>query len=443
MMPAEIQLFILNGKPLQYPQFAADGFILGKPAEPTQNRAKVGNQIYNVFVFRYPITPAKTGGLILGPAQCLIEVAVPVRRSRRSLADPFGFFDDFMERSQMTLASDPIGIQVAPLPAANVPSDFNGAVGRFTLSVSASPTNVSVGDPITLRVQITGRGQLDSLALPAIAWPDFKPYPPSSKVESTDPLGLEGIKTFEQVLTPQKADIKELPAITFSFFDPELKQYQQLRHAAIPVVVSPATPVNMAVPINTRSAPGSLSPELAHIKSRFGRERVDIRPLIMQAWFIGLQGLPILAWLAALLYRRHQDRLMSDPRLRRRREAERAVQQGLKQLYGNAAAGQAEAFFATLFRLLQEQIGGCLNLPASAITGAIVEERLRPAGLDEPLLQELHELFQVCDQARFAPATTALELNALLPRIEAVLRAMKHWHAQPAPAPGIGSGGSR
>jgi len=88
----------------------------------------------------------------------------------------------------------------------------------------------------------------------------------------------------------------------------------------------------------------------------------------------GLSGLAIvgpLAWICALLWRRQKDNLANNPRLVRRREVERLVRRGLAELPGLAAANNAEAFYASVFRLLQEQLGERLDLPASAITEAV------------------------------------------------------------------------
>lgn len=426
LVPVEIQLFILSGRPLQYPEMPAEGFTVGKMPEPGQTKAQVGSQVYNAFVFRQPITPARAGKLSLGPARCNVEVQLAQRGRRPSLMDRFGLFDDMVERRQVTIQSEPLVLEVNPLPTNNVPADFTGAVGVFGMNVSVNPTNVSVGDPITIRVRIDGRGNLDTLTLPSPpGWDQFKLYPPASKVESTDPLGMEGIKTFDQVVTPQLADLKELPAISFSFFDPEKRQYRTLRQAPLPIVVSPATPVSVLAPALGQSGADARPAEMAHIKSRPGKPVVTPVPLLMQSWFVGLQGIPILIWLAALIYRRSQERLLRDPRLRHRREADRAVKEGLKHLHHYAATGQSEAFFAVFFRVLQEQIGGCLNMPASAITASVVEDHLVPAGLPEDVVSELRELFLFCDQARYAAAPSNPQMESWMPRLEAALSRLK------------------
>ena len=90
-----------------------------------------------------------------------------------------------------------------------------------------------------------------------------------------------------------------------------------------------------------------------------------------------------------------------------------------------ASENKSDDFFATLVRLLQEQLGERLDLPASAITEAVIEERLRPRGMPEATLAPLHELFQTCNLVRYAPIKSSQELAAIIPKLETVLRELK------------------
>jgi predicted anti-sigma-YlaC factor YlaD len=79
--------------------------------------------------------------------------------------------------------------------------------------------------------------------------------------------------------------------------------------------------------------------------------------------------------------------------------------------------------------LLQEQLGERLDLPASAITEAVIDEHLRPRGVPEATLAPLHELFQTCDLVRYAPMKSSQELAAVIPKLEGVLRDLKELKA--------------
>ena len=125
------------------------------------------------------------------------------------------------------------------------------------------------------------------------------------------------------------------------------------------------------------------------------------------------------------MIRRRADNLANNPRLRRQREVARTIEQGLHDLKRFANQNDSEQFFATLVRLLQEQLGERLDMPATAITEAVIEEELRPKGLPEATLNTLQDLFQLANLARYAPVKTSQELAALIPRMEATLAELR------------------
>jgi hypothetical protein len=405
-----------------------------RTAHMQRQRVRLGNDIYGVSTLVTALSPVKTGPLTIGSIDVNLTLQLPAANQRRRdpFMDPFGMFQQ-VEEKRVTLSADPQQVTVLPLPKDNVPPNFNGAVGSYTMAVSAGPTNVAAGDPITVRVQIKGKGALDSLALPEQAsWSNFKTYPPTTKVEPSDALGLEGSKTFEQVVVPQNADLTELPPVCFSFFDPELKQYRTLTQPAIPLVVRPggSTPAPTTL-AGTRPAQEN-SPATQDIvpnKQRLGAVLPAQPPLLRQSWFIALQGVPVLAFVLALVWRRHADALANHPRLRRRRQTDRVIHDGLAQMRHLARQNKSDEFFATLFHLIQERLGERLDVPSSAITEAVIEEHLRPCGVESSTLTSLQELFQACNLARYAPPGNPQELAAFIPRLETLLSELERLNA--------------
>jgi hypothetical protein len=437
IVAAEFQVYVREGVAnaeniLQgFEQYAgcpvkAEGVSIFKTAHAQRRRMRSGNSIYGVATLVTSLSPVKTGPLTIGGMEVTLTLQLPLPNQRsRDPFDPFGMFQQY-ERRQVALTTEPATLTVLPLPKENVPTNFNGAVGSFSMSITAGPTNVAAGDPVTVKVQISGRGTLDSLALPEQnAWREFKTYPPTTKLDTTDALGLQGTKTFEQLVVPQSPDIKALPPVSFSFFDPDQKSYRTLTQPAIPLVVRPGGSAPApTVAANTRAAPDNPPPaqDIVHIKPRLGTVAQIAPPLVQQPWFLALQAVPLLAWLSALIWRRRTEMLANNPRLRRRRQVAQIMRQGLLELRQFASDKKSDDFFATLFRLLQEQLGERLDLPASAITEAVIEEHLRPRGAPEATLASLHELFQACNLARYAPIRTSQELAAVIPKFEAMLR---------------------
>ena len=213
----------------------AEGVSIFKTAHAQARRMRVGNANYLVATLVTSLSPIKTGPLTLGSMDATLPLQLPVPGARR---DIFGRMQ--VQEQRVALSADPETLTVLPLPTENIPADFNGAVGQYSMTLSVGPTNVATGDPITVKVQISGRGNLSGLMLPEQpAWRDFKAYPPTANVETTDPLGLQGTKTFEQVIAPQSPDITELPPLAFCYFDPDAKSYRTLTRPAVPLIVRP------------------------------------------------------------------------------------------------------------------------------------------------------------------------------------------------------------
>jgi hypothetical protein len=411
---------VVNIQNVRLDPVAAEGFTVGKTLEGQRTQIRLGNANYTDIPVTMLFTAAKAGTLTLGPPACSLDL----------LFGPVNFFNQPTGFRHVTLAGDPVTMQSVPLPAENKPPGFNGAVGSYTLSVSAAPTNIAVGDPITVTVQIAGTGAVDSLTLPdQTGWRQFKLYPPTSDYQSGDQLDLSGTKTFKLTAVPESMDVKELPQFTFSFFDPEQNTYRTLTQPAVPLIVRPSAaslPPPVLAGANNASDNPPAKQDIIHIKPWLGNLTQLQPPLVGRSWFLTLQSVPVLAWLCLFVRRRRQDRLAANPRLRRQRQVERVLRDGLKDLRQYAAANEPAEFFATLFHLLQERLGERLDLPASAITEAVLDERLLPLGVPDPTIDRLRELFQTCNQARYAPQTSTEELASLIPQVEAALEELKN-----------------
>jgi hypothetical protein len=406
----------------QIPPLSGEGFTASKFVEGQRFQRAVGSVPFMVVPLQIALTPIKTGTLPVGPLSGSLVVHLPLQNRRR---DIFDFFGPQTEPHKVDLSVEAQTINVLPLPSQNIPPGFAGAVGTYTMSLSAGPTNVAAGDPVTVKMQISGKGQLDALTISEqTAWRDFKVYPPTARVETQHPLGIQGTKFFEQIVVPQSPDIKELPPVSFSFFDPEKKSYVTLTQPAVPLLVRPGgsspAPTIISAAKGDQDAP--TAKDIVHIKPRLGMVGQIAPPLIQQPWFLGLQLLPAGAVVAVMLWRKRADNLANNPRLRRQRQVAQIMRDGFAQLRQFAAENKSDEFFATLWRLLQEQLGERLDLPASAITEAVIEERLRPRGVPDSTLVPLQELFHSCNIARYAPVKSSQELAALITKFEVVVR---------------------
>jgi tetratricopeptide (TPR) repeat protein len=418
VIAVEVQAYFMDNvdrRSIHLPELTSDNFMVGNlPNTPAQSRVRQGNAMYNWLNFRVPATATRIGHQRLGPATWSVA----------EVYGPQDIFGRFTRSRTLNITSDSPEINVLPIPTNGAPPSFHGAIGQFNLAqYEAGPTSVGVGDPITLKIRLEGSGSFDTVTLPANEqdWREFKTYPPTAKLDSTDPLQIQGSKYFEQVMAPLNAEIKELPAFAFSYFDPANGSFHTLSHAPIPLSVHPTA----ATPQPTIIASGPAAPdaqpqnqEIVHIKPLAGTVGTPAPPVVRQPLFLTLQALPPLIWAGALLWRRQKDKLARNPRLRRRRDVARLVREGLAELPAHAAANDTEKFHTTILRLLQEQLGERLDLPAPAITEAVLDEVKGLAAADRTLLREM---FHACDQYRYTPEHTSQALASLIPKVKTAL----------------------
>jgi BatD DUF11 like domain len=432
MLTAQLQIYVRddvqNFGGFQFTAQSADGFTIGKMVQGQQQRAQVGNHVYTVIPLTFALSAMKSGTLSLGPFTANATLVVPSANEQGG--DPFfrQFFNQG-EQKQISLATEMASVESLPLPEQNKPANFNGAIGDFTMTASVGPTNVTVGDPVTVRLQISGRGALDALTLPdQTALRDFKNFSPTAKITTTDQLGLEGTKTFEEIVTPQNSDVREWPQLSFSFFNPDAGQYHTLTQPAMPLAVHPAGSTPMpTIAANKNSMPENQTPQdILPIKENLGMLAKNSAPLISQTVFLAAQTLPVFAFLAALIWRKRADNLANNPRLRRKLAVEKMIQNGIADLQKFAAENNPDEFFALLFRLLQEQLGERLDCPATAITENVVEENSILRSAPDLTRNDLREMFQLCNQARYAPVRGTSELNSVAGKFEKIVNELQN-----------------
>jgi len=295
----EVKLYLTRGGEIQLPSLRVDGFTFA-PFQSQQGQEPVGSTQYAFILFRTVATAVKVGRLPLGPAQCSFNLHI--RTGGNEFFDPF---NRGVRVQPVTILSDPLDIDVQPLPVEGRPADFKGAIGNFQMTATAAPLDVAVGDPITLRVQVSGRGGFDSVPMPSLdQWRDFKTYPPTVKTEVPDPLNMAGVKTFEQVVQPQTADLKELPGFTFSYFDPEARSYRTHRHPATPLKVRAAAIAQAPTVVMSTNATANAAvaaTELVHIKPHLGVAFPSTANALQQPRFWLLAVGPLTLWLVAFL----------------------------------------------------------------------------------------------------------------------------------------------
>src|SRR5213083_2816429 len=310
---------------IEPPEITGQGFTAQKLQQSGQTSETINGRPYDVVTYKTAIAAARAGKFEVGPVKAKAQVIVPRARSapRSRSRSPFDLFDlddpfsdpffsnpfaQMGERRDIQISSEPVPLEVKPLPP-NAPPSFSGAIGSFTMATDAKPKSVQVGDPITVTTTISGRGNFDRVNAPLFeddrGW---HKYPPSSKFKQDDEVGISGTKTSETVISPNE-NKQSLPVLAFSYFDPAKEQYVTLHSeptaitvqggAAAPAVAaqppssSPATAARGRQPIPNSTKPQDILYQLTEPS----RTVASFGPLYTRRGFWAAQSLPIAALL--------------------------------------------------------------------------------------------------------------------------------------------------
>ncbi|MCQ9206503.1 MAG: BatD family protein [Omnitrophica bacterium] len=436
VIPVTVKLYVnkLAIKDIYPPMLAHRKFSIDEYEKPRQYKEILNGIPYDVIEFNTNAFGNRPGELTLGPAElkCSLLLRRKTRNRRHSSIfgdDDFfgpGAFDSFFgggyEKYPLNLKSESVPVTVAELPIEFVPNDFTGALGNYQFYLEASPKEVKVGDPITLKLVIAGEGNFNTVKNPALrADGDFKIYDPDVKQDETG-------KVFEQVIIPKTVNVKEIPAVTFSFFDTSSGKYKSITRGPMPIKVNPLPKGEELIIFETPEGPAGA----ARAREIFGKDIIYIKDspgllkkrgafLCRNKLFIALQFIPILCVIFTIVFQRRKERLERDIPYARRLAAPRKAGRNLKRARQFLSAGDSQQFFDAVFKTLQEYLGDKFHLPTAGITSNVVEA-LRGYNIDSGIIDSLKECFGNCDTARYAQSSiTKEDMSRTLTLLEGVI----------------------
>ncbi len=396
LLPVEVRLLLsgrIEARMQRFTGLDGESYTKQKTFGPRQTRVRKGDREVNAEVLQTAISPSRAGKVTLGPTQLGALVSIPrAKKARDPFGDdffnnPFGMFSATEERAVPVAAVD---LDVKPLPVAGKPKDFSGAVGQFQLSVEGSPKQVKVGDPVTMKLRITGKGNFDRVNAPVLVdETGWHPYPPSSDFKPADELAISGAKTFEIAVVPEVTKV-EMPRFQFSYFDPDAEKYVTLttEPASLMVIGGAPSPPPVAV-VSENSAPPAPTPakqiaaDILGLKYEAGTGRRSFEPVWRSRGFLLAQSVPGIALLALLGVRflRKDEAEIRNRSLRKERAA-----------LWRALRGEVrdEAFFETAARLVQVNVALATGLPGGAVDAAAARASRR---VDDETAKGLDEIF--------------------------------------------------
>ncbi|NLW48912.1 MAG: protein BatD [Firmicutes bacterium] len=413
--PLKVRLYFseITINELNYPVIDQPEFVLDPMNKPSQRKVIINDRSYEMVEFSTNLTPVKSGNFSLGPA--LINIAVLIKRQTR---DPF--FSSF-KKYPIELKSNGLNLNILPLPTTGKPAGFSGGIGRFQIQVTGQPTEVLQGEPVTLKLKVTGNGNLQTIGPPSLASNQgLKVYDPQKKSPGE---GETGQIHFEQVVIPTDPQVNKIGPFSLAYFDPYQGKYVKTTTPAIPVKVKPNPNFKAALFSDTTKERESFGKDLVFIKEGPGKILRRQDQLIYQKSFWWLQLIPMLGLIIALFYRSYQRTLYSDSlRSRAIRASNRAAKALAKVKAG--ITSKPENTLDELHLLMREYLGEKYRLTTAGITGDVVQ-KIVVYGVKPEALREIREFFDQYDYYRFTGNKISPdEAGKLWERVDSIIKSL-------------------
>lgn len=379
----------------------------------------VNGRQYRVGVLKkVALFPQRDGTLEIDPME--VECVVQIQTRRRSndffdqfFADPFGN----VKNVSYKVKSETVRVHVAPLPTAGISAaNFGGAVGKFSMNAWLDKTETRTNEPVTLRVKVSGTGNLKLLEAPVInVPPDMERYDP----KISDNIGksggkVSGSRTFEYLLIPRHPGAQRIPSFPFTYYDLEKKSYVTLTSPAFQLAVSKgADAVGGAISGMSKEDVKLLSEDIRFIKSGEARFRKKGETFVGSVAFFILTVAPILGFAGFILFARGREKVMGDAASMRNRKARKMAQRRLVEAKKYLDQKKEEQFYSETSRAIWGYISDKLAIPPADLSLDSVRAALERRSVAPETIERLHAALQQCEFARFAPSKDSLRMDGM------------------------------
>jgi hypothetical protein len=385
-------------------------------------RDTVDGRRYNVFPMkRKVLVPQAPGEFEIEPYAMQIQV-------RQRSSDPFDLFS-FGRGTAVLRKTQPLKLEVRPLPEKGRPDTFSGAVGSYEIQASLDRQETGVNDAVALKATVQGEGFLGAVAPPDFVAPaDLKVFDPKVSSVSRGVRGqMVSRKIWEWILVPLTPGELELPDLTFDYFDPQSASYEVARATLLPLVVERSGTVEDAT--LSRGDVRLQRRDLAFIKPLRGPLQVASMRVHRRGYYLALLALPLLWVPLVVVAGRHRTKLQQNLGLARGRRARGKALRRLRAAGKHVDSTSSASFHDEVGRALVGYVADRFNRPAAGLTYEVVDDLLASKGLVVELRRRFRSCLESCDFARFVPSAGKSERRAeLLEEARGVLERLdKAW----------------
>jgi len=360
------------------------GFWTDDDPQQTDYTVQAANRTYRVSEVQTTLAPTAAGQVTIEPT---------------TLNIPGSLFE-----GSRTLQTYPVTVDVQPWPQ-GAPADFKGAVGKFTLNAKVDTTETRVNEPVTLQVILAGEGNLNTAGDPV--WTEgaeWRAFDQQATLNTQKQNGkISGQKVFERLLIPTQAGELTIPAISYSYFDPETAVYTTLTTDPIIINVAEGNGGTAVVGSAPADAPTAVAPAAPAFASdihglKLAPEKAATTALTGQPGFWLLWLIPLALVAVPVAYRRRQAyKAQNSDKIRSQQAAKQA------NLALQTAQKTGQEVHAAALQIFHDYLAAKLNRSVAGLTRRDLLHILRAHGAGDDLLAEVQTFLDRCEYGRFAP----------------------------------------
>ncbi|MBN1507573.1 MAG: BatD family protein [Sedimentisphaerales bacterium] len=374
--------------------------IHGVPVTITADRQSVKGMDAQIISFSKILIPKRAGHIRLDPVTVSTNMAV----GRVRTGDWFNPIQT--KYSRVSVQSDPVELEVLSLPEVGKPPQFYGLVGQYTISASATPTKVNVGDPITLTIRIGGNPYLKP-----VQWPQLEQIPELADnfkipTEKASPIVENGTKVFTQTIRANNDRVAQIPSIPLGYFDPQKGRYAVARTDPIKLEVAPTKVLTNADVQGTGFAP--VNREVEAIRkglsaNYYGPEvLVDqgLSPLavIVSPAYMALWSIPLIGFIASTAARVAMRTSPESIARKRGRQARSAAVGQLRRV----VSADPKVRHELLASAMRSYIGDRFDRVAASLTADDCYHIVAESTGDTQAAAQYKEIVAACEASRYA-----------------------------------------